>query len=201
VDLCNALLREAGLALLTEGESPIRFVTPEAVRRVEVLDDPRIRYHRGPVDAAEVPASLDGVRTIFTGQHHFTPDGVRAVLRDATRGRAAVAAFEFTERSVPSLAASVFVPLAMLVTTPLLRPLTVAWIAWTYLLPADPLLNLWDGVVSTLRSYTPDELLALAASVDAPGYRWEVGRSPAAGFGPTITWLVGWPEDGAPSQP
>ena len=41
------------------------------------------------------------------------------------------------------------------------------------LLPAIPLLFAWDGTVSALRAYTPEELLAVAASVpDGERYEW-----------------------------
>jgi hypothetical protein len=66
----------------------------------------------------------------------------------------------------------------------------------TYVIPVAPVVILWDGLVSVLRTYTPQELRELADSVGATGYEWEAGRFDVPGpFGvlmPTI-FLVGFP--------
>ena len=68
--------------------------------------------------------------------------------------------------------------LGSLALVPLARPFRLSRLLFTYLLPAIPALVAWDGTVSALRAYTPDELLELARSV--PGserYSWEAGVS------------------------
>jgi hypothetical protein len=67
--------------------------------------------------------------------------------------------------------------------------------ALTYLLPIAPAVVAWDGVVSSLRSYTVDELRGLAASVTADHFTWEAGQTPVTVRGATIplTYLVGLP--------
>jgi hypothetical protein len=65
----------------------------------------------------------------------------------------------------------------------------------TYVLPLAPAMFAWDGAVSSLRSYTADELLALAHAVTTRPYEWEAGRFDVSGpYGvmPT-TYLVGLP--------
>jgi hypothetical protein len=62
-------------------------------------------------------------------------------------------------------------------------------------IPLAPALFAWDGMVSALRTYTPRELRALAASVSQDGYEWESGRFEVNGpYGkmPT-TYLLGFP--------
>ena len=46
----------------------------------------RVRFHREPVDATQVPAELHGFRTIFNSFHHFPP--VPGVQHSSGRGRA-----------------------------------------------------------------------------------------------------------------
>ena len=59
-------------------------------------------------------------------------------------------------------------------------------------MPLVPLLVLWDGVVSVLRCYRPEELLALAAGL--PGdLEWRVER--ARPRGPAATFLTGTPRE------
>ena len=72
---------------------------------------------------------------------------------------------------------------------PLVRPFRVSRVVLTYLLPLIPVLVAWDGTVSALRAYTPDELLELARST--PGserYVWEAGTAGSA------LYLTGIPE-------
>jgi hypothetical protein len=61
---------------------------------------------------------------------------------------------------------------------------------WTYLVPVLPLAILWDGVVSYLRAYTQEELLAIAPD----GYRWTAGRSRAKNVPGAMTYFVGLPD-------
>jgi hypothetical protein len=149
-----------------------------------------VEGHPGPVPADHVPVSLAGVRTVFDGLHHLPPGAARAVLADASLRGVPFLAGEAVERSALGLLGVLLSPLLVWLVTPLLRPLSPARIAFTYLLPIVPLLVLWDGVVSVLRCYRPEELLAL--SRDLPGsLDWRVER--ARPHGPAATFLVGTP--------
>jgi hypothetical protein len=64
---------------------------------------------------------------------------------------------------------------------------------WTYLVPIIPLVLLFDGVVSCLRTYRPQELRELIEKLTAAEYQWESGEySRAIGEAP-ITYLIGYP--------
>ena len=153
-----------------------------------VTGDPR------SVDAAAVPDDLHGLRTIFSALHHFRPEEVRAVLHDAVARRESIAAFEATRRDARAILLMGLTPLFVLLATPFVRPFRWSRLFWTYVLPAIPLVTLFDGVVSCLRVYTPDELRAMTrdlATSDATEYTWEAGE---AGSGPIpVTFLVGAP--------
>ena len=61
----------------------------------------------------------------------------------------------------------------------------------TYVLPAIPLVVLFDGIVSCLRSYTLAELEALVRGVGEGRMRWQVGE---AGRGPVpMSYVIGEP--------
>lgn len=161
-----------------------------ALARIAALGDPRVRYCETPIDASAVPRELVGVRTIFTAFHHLDPGAARRVLADAAAARAPIGVFEFTARSWTSIFAALVVPWTMFATTPWIRPFRAARLLFTYALPLAPLCNLWDGIVSSLRTYTAPELLALGRGA-APDYRWEAGT--LRGRGPAVTYLIGWP--------
>jgi hypothetical protein len=63
----------------------------------------------------------------------------------------------------------------------------------TYLIPLIPLAVLWDGLVSCLRTRTPQELLALTSRF--PQYEWEAGYARGAWLAPV--YLIGRPKGAA----
>lgn len=146
--------------------------------------------HPGPVPADAVPAGLPGVRTVFDGLHHLPPAVARAVLSDASRSGVPFLAAEAVERSALGLLGVLASPLLVWLVTPFLRPVSIPRLVFTYLVPVIPLLVLWDGVVSVLRCYRPEELRALTAGL--PGdLEWRVER--ARRRGPAATFLTGTP--------
>jgi hypothetical protein len=151
-----------------------------------------------PVDARAVPARLGGLRTLFEGFHHLRPTDARAVLADAQRQRQPIVIVEGTRRSLTALLGMLLVPLVVLLVTPRIRPWSWARLLLTYLVPIVPLVILWDGLVSCLRSYRLSELCALTAGLD-DGYHWEVGEYRR--HGGIVTYLVGAPSRGGSTQP
>ncbi len=153
-----------------------------------------IRYHPAPVDATRVPEELTGFRTMFTAFHHFEPAQARALLADAVRQRQGIAIFEGTERGALALLLMLcVVPLMVLVVTPFIRPFRWSRLLWTYVLPLAPLITVFDGLVSCLRTYQPAELRELTAGIGASDYRWEVGLASKPHAPIPVTYLVGVP--------
>ena len=152
-----------------------------------------------PVAADAVPAELTGFRTCFSAFHHFPPPLARRVLADARARGVGIAVFEGTRRDARCLLFMLVVPLVILLVTPLLRPFRWSRLLLTYVLPVIPLAALVDGVVSCLRTYTPEELRMLAVSAEQAAvtgdagwaYTWTAGES---GSGPIpMTYLIGYP--------
>lgn len=170
------------------------FPARDGIERVAALQDPDVRYLTTPVDATSPPAALGGLRTICGGFHHLRPAQARAVLSDAFARRRPIAIFEATARKAPLFLFGWFIPLVALVMTPRIRPLRASQLLLTYVLPALPLLILWDGLVSVLRTYTPDELRALTADLQAPDYRWEIGEQRVEGVPVALPYLLGIPQ-------
>ena len=154
-----------------------------------------------PVDATSVPEHLRGFRTLFTAFHHFSPAQARGILADAMEQGQGIGVFEYTDRNFlvwgPAL---LWTPFLIWIVTPFMRPFRPARLLWTYLLPVVPLLAAWDGLVSCLRTYSPEELSALTDDLDRPDYRWEIGRVRTIG-GCLITYCLGWPERAAQDGP
>ena len=154
---------------------------------------PSISYWPEPVSAAHVPLQLQGLRTLFVTFHHFAPALARAVLQDAFRQGQSICIFEATSRTGPAIAASFLIPAMVLLLTPSVRPITMYQIVFTYLIPVIPLLVVWDGLVSQLRTYSIAELKELAADFTAPEYEWEFGLIDAKGVPYKTCYLIGRP--------
>lgn len=164
----------------------------EALERAESRTHGRVTAHAEPVDATDVPAELEGPRVIVNGFHQFRPEKARAILADAVEVGEPIAIFEIMERRPASILPTLLAPLFVLILTPFVRPFRLGRLFWTYLIPLVPFLILWDGVVSALRTYSPDELRELVEGLD--DYDWEADAVPAGGAGPArITYLVGTP--------
>lgn len=165
----------------------------EAFRRAQQASGSRISFHPASVNALQVPIELDGFRTLFSSFHHFKPAEARAIIRDAVSNRRGIGIFEGTERRVPVILSMLLTPLLALVLTPFIRPFRWSRLFWTYLLPLVPLVILFDGIVSCLRTYTPTELQEFTREFADADYTWEVGQERAGAASPAVTYLIGYP--------
>jgi hypothetical protein len=153
-------------------------------------------FHPERVDATAVPAELRGFRTLFTSFHHFRPPEARAILADAVNQGQGIGVFEVSRRAPREIAVIALTWFAVLVFVPFIRPLRWSRLAWTYLPPVLPIVGLFDGVVSCLRTYAPAELRALVAGLEE--YEWEIGEAARAWWRPLrVTYLIGVPKSRA----
>ncbi|TXN34286.1 hypothetical protein FVB32_17315 [Flagellimonas hymeniacidonis] len=129
------------------------------------------------IDARKVPESLKGLRTQFLSLHHFKPNDARQILQNAVDSNSAIGIFEAQERSIPSILAMLFSPISVLFTAPFIRPFKFGRLIFTYLIPIVPLFVLWDGVVSSLRTYSVEEMRGLVNSLEnGETYNWEIDK-------------------------
>lgn len=189
--------RLRGVLAETFGLDPMLVLTDiypnrDAIERAAADPSGRVAYRREPVDASRVPTELDGTRTLFCSFHHFRPAAARRILADACEKGEPLGVFEGTTRTLPAVLVTITAPIAVLLTTPFIRPLRWGRIAFTYLLPIVPLLVLWDGIVSCLRSYSADELKALVRDMNCHGYEWEVGEIRFPKTPVTVAYLLGY---------
>jgi hypothetical protein len=127
-----------------------------------------INVRRNSVDATNVPSELEGFRTLFSSFHHFSPSQARAVLQNAVDARQGIGVFEITSRTAAGLAMMLLWFLTPFVFTPFIRPFRWTRFLYTYLLPIIPLVLLFDGLVSCLRTYRTWELSELTYGLVAP---------------------------------
>jgi hypothetical protein len=147
-------------------------------------------YSDKSIDAKNVPENLKGLRTMFLSFHHFKEKDAIKILQNAVNSGESIAIFEAQERSFVSILAMLFSPISVLFTTPFIRPFKLGRIIFTYLIPIVPLFVLWDGIVSSLRTYSVDEMIKLVNKVsNNDSFNWEIKRIKS---GPSvILYLLG----------
>lgn len=169
-----------------------RYPNLDAFERTAAKQPGVFVYEQAPVDARAVPASLQGLRTQFLSLHHFRPADAKKILQNAVDAGAPIAIFEAQKRNVEHLLRFALSPIAVWLMTPVIRPFSGRRILLTYLVPAVPAFVFWDGLVSVLRTYTAEEMMAMAeAAGGSTGYVWEAGENrdgPAC-----ILYLLGCP--------
>jgi hypothetical protein len=205
VDLCSGgtgpwirlqeQFKQAGLVVsikLTD-----KFPNLQAVQKWSETARQGIEYLVEPVDAINVPTHLKGMRTLFEGFHHFKPEQAKFILQDAIKKRVAIGIFEASLKPPLGLFLLLLAPITTLLSylfiTPFIKPHTLSRFFWTYLVPIVPLATCWDGVISLLRVYSPQDLKELTAPFQSKDYVWEIGQASTGTPIFEFTYLLGYP--------
>lgn len=192
-DVAEALRQRDGLSEL---RLTLTDVHPnlEAAAAIRRSGSPLTEYREVSLDAADVEPELDGLRTMICSLHHARPERARRVFEAAIRARQPFFAYELSDNAFPRVLWWLALPiniLSVLLLTPFVRPLSVAQILFTYVLPILPLAIAWDGAVSNARTYTLEDLRELLDGVDSASYRWDMGT--LQGRGGNKLYLLGVP--------
>lgn len=170
--------------ILRAGRTPPRFVLSDLYPRIEAWEHVRealpgvIDFEPRPVDATDIPSWLahGRARVIVNAFHHLPPEVARGVLEDAVRRGSPIFLAESFERNpLGLLPLGILYGLPSLALSPLLTKkdhLAKALMVWFN--PAMLGIAVWDGVVSTLRVYSEDDLRAMASSLGG-GFTWTYG--------------------------
>ena len=145
-----------------------------------------------PFDVLVSQSGGKELRTMFSAFHHFQPFHARRILANSVDERAPIAIFEFTQRSLLGIAFMIIGLPIIFLCSPFIRPFKWSRIFWVYVVPAAPLVLLWDGIVSAIRTYTPRELITMTEGLD--DYYWQSGIIDKGWF-TKVTYLTGIPHE------
>jgi hypothetical protein len=169
-----------------------RYPNLRALQNVRSVSENDVAFYPDSVDAMKVPRELQGFRTMFTSFQHFAPGDARAILQNAVDARQSIGIFEITKRSALSIVLMFPWALTLFLFTPFIRPFRWSRLLCTYMLPIIPVVLLFDGVVSCLRTYRTEELREMIETLAGIEYQWEVDEL-SRGFGvPPVTYLIGY---------
>jgi hypothetical protein len=151
-----------------------------------------LTYRSEPVDATDVPEELRGFRTMFSAFHHLRPDQAHAALADATAKQQGIGIFDWTRPNLFFFPLLLLTPIRVFLATPFIRPFRWARLFWTYIVPALPVVLLFDTIVSLLRTYSEPELRELTADLD--GCSWDIGAVGSDWMPVRPMYLIGIPK-------
>jgi hypothetical protein len=149
----------------------------------EKYGDGAVGYLAEPVDAANVNCRHVGLRSMCTAFHHLPPAEAEAVVRDAALHAEGLFVLESFRRDIRHL-------LMVVLSGPfvyMLAPFQKGCFSWKKLalctlFPVVPLMVLFDGCVSVLRTYSPDEIRDFFPEDLRDRYRFEAGDRRYMGF-------------------
>ncbi|MEX8548771.1 MAG: hypothetical protein V5804_14335 [Mucilaginibacter sp.] len=170
-----------------------KFPNLDAWRYLRENTNQQIDFYPTSVDAENVPETLHGIRTLFSTAHHFRPAQIKAILQASVNQKQAICLFDGGDKNWFFLLGSLIVhPVVFFFCTPFLRPFKISRLVFTYLIPLIPLSTIWDGCVSLLRLYQPQEFLQLAQSIPTKTYTWKAGKT-KNNLGVHVAYLIGYP--------
>ncbi|MDR9415862.1 MAG: hypothetical protein RI564_06230 [Gracilimonas sp.] len=141
-------------------------------------EDSPIEYISKPVDVTSLKHKRDGIQTMIGSFHHFKPNDALKILKEAQSQRQPFCLFELSDNSTPLFLWWIAIPINFLMAlfiTPMVRPMTIQQVFFTYLIPVIPLFFAWDGAASNARTYTLEDLDELLDELPAADYKWEKG--------------------------
>ncbi|WP_108808651.1 hypothetical protein [Aquimarina spinulae] len=165
----------------------------EAAKRINSSSD-YIRYRTTPLDATHIDDSIQGIFTMVGSFHHMRPDQAKSILTAVQSKKQPICIMEINKK-FPFLLWWLFIPLSAvlcLFITPLVRPLTIRQLIFTYIIPVIPLCFAWDAVITSGRIYRLEDLDELLQGIKEDTYIWK--KEVIEGKSEKI-YLIGYPKE------
>ena len=170
-----------------------KFPNIGAYEYLEKVTAGKIDFIDKQIDAMRVPPDLKGLRTMFSSFHHFKPTDAKKILKAAVDNNMPIAIFDGGDKNILILLGIILVtPIIFFLFAPFFKPFKISRIFFTYVLPLIPLCTIWDGVVSIIRFYEPEDLQKLIQEADPDKkYHWKTGQARHK-LGLKVNYLLGY---------
>ena len=151
-------------------------------------------YREDSIDVHHFQCPPNHIQTIFAAFHHFTPPQARHILQQAQEKQYPICIMEISDNSTPKWLWWLALIPAFLTTfflMPMLRPLNLRALFFTYICPILPICIAWDGAVSNARTYSVEDLQELIQDLNH-NYDWKITVLKGAAPGNMLS-LIGKP--------
>jgi hypothetical protein len=157
----------------------------------------RIDFVSEPVDAVDIPTEIKGIKTMFTGFHHFKPEEVRKFFLNARDKNQTICIFDYVPNKILTI---LLFPLTFIISfiqfyflSFFVKPLSLVRLLFTNIIPVVPLVAAWDGFVSGIRKYGKNELNEIADDITNDSYRITTGEDFSMSKATPMVYLIGSP--------
>lgn len=194
--------------MANEVEKPIKlflsdkYPNAKTVRRINDLELPNVEYLKHSVDALEMKNSPNGLKTMIASFHHMPPSIAKQILSSAEESKEPILIYELAENNIPVMVWWLLLPISLtvlvvmsLIMTPLVRPLTINQIVFTYIIPVIPIVYAWDGQASIMRTYTFEDIKALIGKRKNERYVWEICQAKKSNSKKAGYYIFGYSEN------
>lgn len=169
-----------------------KYPNKDAFEKIKNDSGGKVDFLDYPVDVLNVPGDKRSIRTIFSAFHHFKPVDAKKIIEQAVNSNVPIAIYEGAAKDVKNfLGILLFTPIIFMLITPFMKPFRWSRLFFTYIIPLIPVTTTWDGLVSIIRMYTPEEMLEMANSVNKNDYIWGSGTIKNK-IGTSIMYLTGY---------
>ncbi|KAH8196127.1 hypothetical protein TruAng_009694 [Truncatella angustata] len=160
-----------------------------------------VTYVPFPVDASAAPEGLiekytEGGKRVFRlfnlAFHHFDDPLARAILKNTVETSDGFGIFEMQDRSFSSLVTCFLYGFFILLCAPFFYWWSPTRLFFVYLCPIVPFVLVFDGLISSLRTRTPEEVEILLRTCGADTTDWEIKSGRERFLWPTgeLNWIV-----------
>jgi hypothetical protein len=143
-------------------------------KQVIQYENSQLPFYPSPINITQSHTWPNGAFTLFTALHHLNEPQVATFLGEVVKEKRPIFIAEFTERKLSCILGMLLSPIVVAIDTARLRPFSCRRFLLTYLIPFIPIIYLWDGMVSHLRSYSVDELNEFAEKYSTKEYQLTV---------------------------
>lgn len=134
IDLCSGgggSIEQVFEGMKKQSEKPVNIILTDkfpnisAYTFLEKKSEGGISYSPKSIDASQIPTSLSGFRTIFSGIHHFDEAFTKTVIKDAVDSKAGIGIFDGGDKNILAIFfILIFQPLTFFFLTPFLSTIS-----------------------------------------------------------------------------
>lgn len=134
--------------------------SPEFAKQINALGYKNLKFAESPVDLLKIEAENQMPKMFVNSFHHFSREQVKEILKNTLGQGKEVLVLEYCRKTPDSLLSMLFGAILSLIFFPFVveKKYILPSFIFCFLVPIIPLMLVWDGVVSCLRTHSVSSL-------------------------------------------